>query len=85
MGYRRKLLAARVMRKRRKKLVTNEDYVAVKRQCLNKIPYPSEKAVLVKINEIADEGRGGLRYYECPYCLLYHISHKAYEGQHFVS
>lgn len=85
MSYRRKILEGKKISRNRKKLLELEDYVAVKRQCLRKMAYPTEKGVLLKINRIADEGRNRLRYYQCPYCNLYHISHKALAGQKFVS
>ena len=85
MGYRRKILEARKKSRDRKKHIKDVDYIAANRQCLKKIAYPSEKKVTEKINEIAEEGRRSLRYYQCPFCDLWHISHHALEGQKFIS
>lgn len=86
MGYRRKILEARKKsRDRKKHLAKDVDYVAVSRQCLKKLAYPTEKKVIDKINEIAEEGRKSLRYYQCPFCELWHISHKKLEHQQFIS
>lgn len=85
MGYRRKLLETKKLSKSRIKHIEITDYRSVNRQCLKKNAYGSEKIVTAKITEIAEEGRTGLRYYLCPLCDFYHISHKAYEGQEFVS
>jgi hypothetical protein len=86
MGYRRKILEARKIGRSREKYIPKEvHYVVAKRQCLKKMAYPSEKVVLLKISEIANAGRCSLRYYQCPFCELYHISHKATAGQKFVS
>lgn len=85
MGYRRKVLEGRRIEKRRKFLIKTEDYRAASRQCLKKSAYPSEKKIIAKINEIAEMGRRSLRYYQCPFCNLWHISHKIKDGQKFVS
>lgn len=86
MGYRRKILEARRINRDRKKYIPKDiDYVSANRQCLRKTAYSSERKVIEKINEIAEEGRRCLRYYQCPFCELWHISHKALEGQKFIS
>ena len=86
MGYRRKILEARRRSRNRKRYLDKEiDYSTAHRQCLKKIAYHSERKVIEKINEIAEEGRRSLRYYQCPICDLFHISHKALEWQKFVS
>lgn len=86
MSYRRKILEARKIGKHREKYIPKDvNYLVAKRQCLKKVAYHSEKNVLTKINEIAEAGRRGLRYYKCPFCELYHISHKALAHQKYVS
>lgn len=86
MGYRRKILEARKRSRNRKKhLAKDVDYIAVTRQCLKKLAYPTEKKVIAKINEIAEEGRKSLRYYQCPFCELWHISSHKIKDQEFIS
>lgn len=86
MSYRRKILEAKKINRNRRKFIPPDiGYSSVNRQCLKKMGYASERQVLAKINAIAEEGRRRLRYYECPLCELYHISHKAMGNQVFVS
>lgn len=85
MGYRRRVHDAKRAYKRRKKTIKIEEYSSVNCQCLKKVPYHSEKKVISKIKEIAEEGRLNLRYYLCPFCECYHISHKAIGNQKFIS
>jgi hypothetical protein len=86
MGYKRKILEARkISRKRKHFVIPTVRYSALRRQCLTKVAYPTEKAVIDKIGVIAEEGRRSLRYYMCPFCKLWHLTHKANDGQKFVS
>jgi hypothetical protein len=85
MGYRRKVREANKAKQRRKNQVRKELYNSFNRQCLKKLSYHSEKKVISKIGEAAAEGRTNLRYYLCPFCEFWHISHKAMEGQKFIS
>lgn len=86
MGYKRKILEAkRVSRKRKKNTYKDVLYTAVARQCLNKTVYSTEKKIIDKISEIAAEGRTSLRYYMCPFCKFWHITHKKFGNQEFVS
>lgn len=85
MSYRRKILEAKKIDRARKKNTKSENYVSANRQCLNKVAYATEKRALMKIGIIAEEGRKSLRYYQCPFCDLYHLSHKALPWQTFVS
>lgn len=86
MGYRRKILEARKRgRDRKKHLAKDADYVAANRQCFKKVAYSTEKRVIKRINEIAEEGRRGLRYYTCPFCELWHISSHKIRDQEFIS
>jgi hypothetical protein len=85
MGYKRKLTEARKRRKSWKKRVKDANFSQANRQCLKKVSYASEKIVIQKINDIAEEGRRHLRCYQCPFCELWHISSKARDGQEFIS
>lgn len=86
MGYKRKILEARrVSKKRKKNTYKDVQYAAVARQCLNKTVYSTEKKVIEKISDIAEEGRRNLRYYQCPFCDFWHITHKKFGNQEFVS
>lgn len=85
MGYRRKIFDAKKRSRSRKKYIKREEYAAANRQCLHKVAYSSERKIIEKINLIAEQGRRGLRYYQCPFCDLFHISSHKIRDQEFIS
>jgi hypothetical protein len=84
--FSRKNLEAKKRQEIAKKNFKDEvNFGSANSQCFKKSAYPTERRVIAKINSIAEEGRRGLRYYLCPLCRCYHISHKKIASQKFIS